>query len=64
MDWIIWRWLKFRAISLLFANLSKSVKYYVLYNNFNLIIFDEVSNDNEIIRNLSHHQSINIKTYL
>jgi hypothetical protein len=38
-------------------------KFYIIYNSYNLTVFDGLSNDNEIIRNLNYHQSINRRTY-
>jgi hypothetical protein len=35
--------------------------FHVIYNGFNLTVFDGLSNDNEIIRNLIDHQSKDIK---
>jgi hypothetical protein len=40
-----------------------SLKFYIIYNSYNLMIFDGLSNDNEITWNLNHHQSINRRTY-
>jgi hypothetical protein len=39
-------------------------KFYVIYNGFNLTVFDGQSNDNEIVYNLNHHRSTNKITYL
>jgi hypothetical protein len=39
---------KFHAISLSFDTPSRLSKFYTICNGFNLTVFDEVSNDNEI----------------
>jgi hypothetical protein len=52
-----------RTISLLFDNNKKSSKFYIFFNDFNLMIFDGQLNDNELYVNLKNYQSINKKTY-
>jgi hypothetical protein len=37
------------------------LKYYTLCNGFDLMVFDGLSNDNEIILNVNHRQFINKK---
>jgi hypothetical protein len=34
-------------------------KFYAIYNDFNLTVFDGLSSDNKIERNFEHYQSIN-----
>jgi hypothetical protein len=52
---IEWWWLKFHAILLLFTSLLRTIKILCICNDFNLIIFDEISNNNKIVWNLNHH---------
>jgi hypothetical protein len=39
-------------------------KLYIIYYGYNLTIFDRLSNDNKIIWNLNHRQSISRKTFI
>jgi hypothetical protein len=39
---------KFYIISLSFDSPSKTINFYVIYNGFNLTVFDGIPNNNEI----------------
>jgi hypothetical protein len=43
--------------------LKRPSKFYTNCSGYNLMIFDEASNDNKIAWNMNHHQSINRKIY-
>jgi hypothetical protein len=51
-------------ISLPSDNPSKIIKIYIIYNDYNLMVFDGLSIDNEITCNLNHYQYIRKRTYL
>jgi hypothetical protein len=55
---INWQWFKFHTISLSFDTPSKTIKFYIIYNDYNLMVFDGVSNDNKIASNSNNYQSI------
>jgi hypothetical protein len=38
-------------------------KFYLIYNDYNLIVFDGLLNNNEIALNLNYHQSISGRIY-
>jgi hypothetical protein len=44
--------------------MSSSINFHAIYNDFNLTVFDGLSNDNEIIWNLNDHQSKGRITHL
>jgi hypothetical protein len=43
---------------------QRSSNFHVIYNGFNLTVFDGLSNNNEIAWNLDDHQSKSRLTYL
>jgi hypothetical protein len=42
----------------------KDSKFYIIWSDFNLMIFNGLSNDNEITWNLKHYQFMSKRTYL
>jgi hypothetical protein len=61
LDW--WS-VKFYVISLSFDSPSMTINFHIIYNGSNLMIFDELSNDNEITWNLNDHQFKSRRTHL
>jgi hypothetical protein len=60
---IDWWWFKFHTFYCHLILHQESSKFCTIYNGYNLMVFDGLSNDNEIIWNLNHHQYISIRIY-